>query len=98
MKQKWEDVSSYSRGQDRVPNTWEIRFKDGVRIALHRLYGAEGWFVSCSSLCIERKPLKAVDADLAKTEAILFVYRTVSRYQKQVETLIAATDGRGQKQ
>lgn len=76
---EWTDATIYTQGEERKPRAWEIRTKT-LLISVHHYVGCgEEWFVSCHDLRIERRPLKATDAEKARAEALDVVRRRVER-------------------
>lgn len=76
---KWKDVTSYSHSDSsRVPRSWEADF--GIcQVTVHRLHGADGWYVSCRSLNISRNLLTATTAEEAKYEGLEYVRVTLQK-------------------
>lgn len=72
MKQ-WEDTSSYSRGEERIPHAFAIEL-GRFSLRIHRYHGLQGWFTSCNGL-FDCKTLSSVETEAAKAEAVSF-FRT----------------------
>ena len=70
---KWDDVSSYSRGDtDRTPNEW-LCYADDLRLWVHRNINYRGvWFLTAVPFAECRK-LNSADIEKAKKEAVAFV-------------------------
>lgn len=81
----WEDATSWAKSdEDRSePRAWMYRVQD-LRVTVHRLHRAppDLWFVSCPTLGIDTRRLKAADAAEAKVEALGIVYTYASNYAR----------------
>lgn len=87
MTIEWEDVSSYSyqdRLRDKEPSSWELKvpYHEGHRplsIKIHRRrdYGPDVWLLSCYSIMLGPRKLKATDVDEAKKEAVQYIHELI---------------------
>jgi len=65
---KWKDVSSYSRTEKRVPNSFQMH-AGMLRLGVHRhIHHPGAWCVSCEPFWSAR-PLNAETPEAAKAEA-----------------------------
>jgi len=86
---EWIDATTYAQGDKvRRPSIWEAKTKN-LRIAVHHYVGCgDEWFVTCHDLHVERRPLKSVDIEAAKAEAVRFLMRRA----KQIVAELSALD------
>ena len=89
-KYEWKDITTYSRGEQGKtdPRIWEIRTEDGLAVRVHRILGADGWFVSCSALDTLQIQLKSTTSELAKKEGLQLLYGRVLRLKAHFEDMI----------
>lgn len=71
-KNEWVDETSYRRGERGKiePRTWELRTGTDLRVQVHRILFADGWFASCPELHLTNRPLKSTEVEDAKPEAL----------------------------
>lgn len=86
---EWKDATSYAQSDTvRKPSIWEASTKS-LRICVHHYLGCdEEWFVTCQELRVQRRPLKSVDIEAAKAEAVRFLVRRA----KQIVAELSALD------
>ena len=69
MKLAWKDATSYSRDdKDRTPRTWSVEIIPGMRAAVTRRHGLNGWYLNCEPWFTAR-PLESIAIEDAKAEA-----------------------------
>lgn len=82
----WKDATSYSRGGDRTPKTWEVRTRS-LRIIVTRCHGLEGWWLLCHDLGIEmHRTLSTDDLELAKANALNTVRDKLSTMLREIDS------------
>ncbi len=87
----WRDDTSYSRSEPkpRTPRVWLLNLGI-VKVNVHRLYGCEGWYLSCYELGMDKRWLRAEDAEGARREALDVVLATAIKIADAVRSV---TDG-----
>lgn len=87
-KIKWEDVTSYSREEKRIPRSWELKIDNHTRILVTRRHMLDGWFVLCFALGMSAEhKLKAEDIKDAKVEAFRLIAKHVRTLNKKLKAL-----------
>lgn len=76
---KFEDVTSYAKGEKKVPRAWEVVSGD-IRITV--LKDPNNWTLNWTFEPDEYLPLKATDVEKAKVEAVAYV-------RKKLDTALA---------
>jgi hypothetical protein len=66
---KWKDITSYSRGEARIPCSFEMRVGE-LRLVVTRRHGCEGWYADLGGALWDYRSLRSVDIEDAKNEAI----------------------------
>lgn len=86
---EWKDATIYTQDDKvRKPSIWEASTKN-LRITVHHYIGCDDeWFVTCYGLHVQRHPLKSVDIEAAKAEAVRFL----ARRAKQIVAELSALD------
>ena len=86
---KWNDVTSYSRGERGTvePRSWELAHC-GMRLCVHRLHRVPGWYLSANEIGIDRRFVHDDNLEEAKRVAIDYVR---SFLQQKLDGLNSAT-------
>lgn len=82
---RWEDTTSYSRGErGKVdPRTWEAK-AGPLRVVVTRQFRLDGWYMSCDLVGLDVVPVSD-DLEAAKLDAVAMVCGAVEQLAKYGE-------------